>query len=357
MILLDEKKPISALKLIHTLNNTQINRFCDISTDHINLIKNIDYTINERIYNLQAGLYKIIINEIEYIIDIYFNLSDGDYLIIRSECDIVLYMASNVQYRIIPYRINTTKNIISSYNIESINDNIDMLMIAGKTDYFGDASLENPGKINRISNITINTNSGSKSDSLNIPLKHTLGNLPNGVRDSIIINSDQLIAHEIINTSREILSGSLNWQYKESYSNTEYYVFFAEYKNVKYNNTTNSIRCSHFESVSCDELLDESTNKNCIATSYESYGAGIWIKINKSVLDIHGCKDFGDEMKKWIFNQAISDNPIYIEYEISNTIYNTILIDEYHVKTWYPKTTITLNTDCEFSIFYKALKL
>ena len=61
-------------------------------------------------------------------------------------------------------------------------------------------------------------------------------------------------------------------------------------------------------------------------------------------------------MQKWVTAQAISDNPIYIEYEISNTIYNTILIDEYHVKTWYPNTTITVDGNNGFSIFYKALK-
>ena len=68
MIILDRKERISALKLIHTLNRTQINRFCDIHNDHVNLIKTLDYTIGESIYDLHAGLYKVIINNIEYII-------------------------------------------------------------------------------------------------------------------------------------------------------------------------------------------------------------------------------------------------------------------------------------------------
>lgn len=350
------KKPISALKLIHTLNHTQTNRFCDLHTDHVNLIKTLDYTIGERIYDLKAGLYKIIFDENEYIIDIYFDLNNGDFLLINSKYDIALYMASSTPYNIIPYKINSIENVVSLYNIESINDNIDIIMVAGKTTYTGNPSLENPAAINRIPSINIKTKYETESNSLNIPFKHTLGNLPNGIRDYVIINADQLIAHEIINTSREVLSGGLNWQYKEEYSNSEYYVFFTEYKNIKSNNTANSIRCSHFESVSCDKLLDESIKKNCIATSYDSYGNGIWIKIAASVLDIHGNKDFAVEMKKWIFTQAVSNNPIYIEYQISDTIYNTFLIDEYHVKTWYPNTTVTLDDNYEFSIFYKALK-
>ena len=42
------------------------------------------------------------------------------------------------------------------------------------------------------------------SNELKIPLKHTLGSLPNGVKDTVIINADQLIAHDIINTSKEV---------------------------------------------------------------------------------------------------------------------------------------------------------
>lgn len=356
MILLDRKKPISALKLIHSLNHTQTNNFCDININHDNLIKNLNYTLNERIYNLHAGLYRISINNIEYIIDVYFDLSNGDFLVIKNENDIKLYMAGSTVYYITPYRINSVQNISSSHYVDSINNNIDIITVTGETDFIGTPNLDNPAKINRITSFNIKTNLAENSDELTVSLKHTLGKLPNGAKDMIIVNADKFIAHDIINTSKEVLSGGLNWEYKESYSDTEYYVFFAKYKNVKFNNTANSIRCSHFESISCDDLLDKNTRKNCIATSYSDYENGIWIKIASSVLDIHGDKDFGKEMGKWIMTQAVSNNPIYIEYEITNTIYNTILIDKYRVKTWYPNTTITLNNNYEFSVFYKAIK-
>lgn len=362
MILLDRKKPISPLKLIHTFNYTETNRFCDIHVGHLEVIKTLDYTIGERIYNLRAGLYKIIFDDNEYIIDIYFDLNNGDFFIIKNLYDIKIYMAGSTPYNIIPYKINSTRGISSPLDIETVNDSIDVIIIGGNTDFVNSdgtaakGSIQNPVDINRRLSINISTKSDSKSHSLNIPLKHSLGRLPNGARDYIVINTEQLIAHDIINTSKEVLSGGLNWQYEEDYSTSEYYVFFAEYSNVKLNNSEYSIRCSHFESVSCDTLLKISTEKNCIATSYGSYGNGIWIKIDASILDIHGNKDFGEEMKKWIISQAVSDNPIYIEYQISDTICNTILIDEYHAKTWYPITNITIDGNSGFSIFYKALK-
>jgi hypothetical protein len=356
MILLDRKKPISALKLIHTFNHTQPIRLCDIHSGHSDLIKILDYTIGERIYNLQAGLYKVIFGKKEYIIDVYFDLSNGDFLIIKNKDNITLYMAGSTPYPIIPYEINSIKNIQNNHNIKTVNDSIDIITVAGKTRYAGSTSPGMPMDINRTSSIIVETNSGNNSDSLYIPLKYTLGELSNGARDYVVINTDQLIAHNIINTSKEILSGSLDWEYKEEYSDSDYYVFFTKYPNVKYNNSPDSIRCSHFESISCDSLLNKSVKGNYIATSFDKYDNGLWIKINKDILDIHGDKNFGREMKKWILAQAISDSPIYIEYEISNTIYDTILIDEYHIKTWHPNTTVTAYNCNGISLFYKSFK-
>ena len=186
-------------------------------------------------------------------------------------------------------------------------------------------------------------------------LKHTLGKMPNGALDYIIINPDKSIAHDIINTSKEILSGGLDWQFKEEYSNNEYYVFFTKYSNVKCNNSNDSLRCTHFECVSHDTLINESTKKNCISVSNDSYENGIWIKVSAKVLDIHGNKNFNNEMSKWILAQAISENPIYIEYEITNTIHNTILMEKYNIKSWYPNTSISVDNNYNFSIFYKSL--
>jgi hypothetical protein len=355
MIVLDRKKPISALKLIHTTNHTQSNRFCNINNNHLDIIKPLDFKLGKRIYNLNAGLYSIVIDGVTYIIDVYFDLSNGDFFIIKNKDCITLYMAGSTPYPITPYKVNSIENNNTSlYNIESVNNHIDMIIVSGDTKYTGEPSLDNPATINRIPSININTEHGSESDSITIPFKHTLGSLPNGAKDYTVINTDQLITHNIINTDKEVLSGGLNWKYMEEYSDTNYYVFFTEYPNIKNSNNSESIRCSHFKSVPYNELINFNTKKNCIATSSDDNTNGIWIKIATSVLDIHGDKNIVDEMKRWIRIQAISINPIYIEYELTDTIYDTVLIDEYHVTTWYPNTKVTFNNNA--SIFYKALK-
>ena len=74
----------------------------------------------------------------------------------------------------------------------------------------------------------------------------------------------------MLNTTKELLSGGLGWEYKESFSNDNYCVFFASIENVKNNNSNDSLRCSHFETVSYDTLIDKNTEKNCIAVSNNS---------------------------------------------------------------------------------------
>lgn len=363
MIILDKKKPISALKLIHTLNHTKVNRLCDIHTRHYMVYaKYLEYTINERIYNLKAGLYKIKFNDIEYIINILFNLSNGDFLVIKDEYNIILYMAGSIAYNIIPYRINKEK-LMTSTTIKTINDNIDMVAFSYSTHVDGSPSLDNPMKINRLPFLNITSESDMKFSIPTIPLHYTIGGSLNAVNDFVIINLNQSIVQYIINTTKEVLSGGLDWEYKPEYSDSDYYVFFAEYPNVKLSSSNKSIRCSHFESESCTNLLDKSTKKNCIAVSDASYKNGIWIKIDASVLDIHGNKNFSTEMKKWIISQAVTKDgqkaedikPIYIEYEITNTIYKTFSIDKYDIKTWYGNTEITTNPNVGLSVFYKSL--
>ena len=354
-MILDRKKPISVLKLVHTFNHTQTNRYCDIHIDHADFIKPLKYKLNRGIYNLNAGLYKIKINDTEYIIDVYFDLKDGDYLIIRSEYNIGIYMAGSTRYNVIPYKIHSTKDIKTSCNINTVNGGLDAIVIGGTTVADNNPSINNPSKIDRLSNIVINTESGNNFDSYTIDFKHQLGRLPDGARDYIIINTDQLIAHNIINTSKEILSAGLNWTYQEDFTSADYYVFFAEYNKVKKSDSNGSIRCSHFKSVTCERLLNKANKNNCIAVSNDNYNNGIWLKISKTDLEIRKPKEANAAIKKFILEKASSENPIYIEYQLDKTDYNTLLIDDYNINTWFNNTKISINNEYGISVFYKSL--
>ena len=355
MIILEEKKSIPMNHMVHMMNHTQIVRCCMLNESHIDSIPEIVFNYGENLDYLPAGIYKTTLGDgLEYAFDLYYPLIDSpDHFVIKND-NIMNMVINSVNYPVIPYKIIPEKKIKTSAKLEhTINDNISMVMITGRTLCSGIPSLDNPVNINRMDNLSFSSYGLKYEKTLSFPLKYHLGKLPNGIHDTIVINAEQLVCHVIMRTAKEILTGGLDWKYIDKVSNEDYYVFFAEYSNIKCNNTSDGLRCSHFTPVDINTLLK--LDDNCIAVSNEGTPNGIWVKIDTKVLDIHGNKDIGLEFKKWLAAKAISANPIYIEYETNNTKFHQILLDEYHIRLYYPETTILLENNYEFSIFYKGL--
>lgn len=341
-----ETIPILPVNLLHNFNHTKIKKCCNLNDNHKMYIKNLEFQFDIPIYNLESGLYKIIINNVKYIIDIYFNLIDGDFLLIKGLHNINIYRSLN-KYPVIAYRIDVNNKVDSNSHSHTINNtingSIDSIMITGNTVYDGDPYISDPVDINRTKCINIKTSNNDNIYNLDIPLKHTLGSSSSGKKDIIIINANQLIAHEIIYTTKSILSGGLNWQYKENLSDNNYYVFFAQFKTG-----SSKIRCSHFKFVNYNDL--QSSNMNCISCNKNN---GIYIKINRSNIDLFKADILSQKIKMWLFEQS-NNKPVYIEYDLENPIHNTVLLDEYHVKTWYNSTNIQI-ADNDFSVFYSYM--
>jgi len=341
---------MDSLNLLHLNNHTPVNRICDIHKNHNDFVKDLQYTIGKPIYNMDAGLYKIIFDGIEYIIDVYFKLTESNFLMINSKYDITIYVAGN-PYPVIPYKINSTNNG-SSYEINTVNSDIDTVVISGAE--------------KRIEYLTFRSQHGSDNDIVEIPLKYSLGKLKNGLTDYFIINTAQQTAHIILNTYKEMLTNGLDYNYVEELSdrveaNTkDYYIFFINRQIIK---ISGDIYCTDFKPTTYNKLIsNETITENYIATGTYLNNNGIWLKIKKSLFNItdkeleyNGTDIIVNRFRKWIKGRMQS-NPIYVEYELSNTIFSTILIDDYHIKTWYPNTTISLENNYDFSIFYKSLK-
>lgn len=352
MILLPGKKPIIPTKLLHQYNHLKPRAVCVVHKDHLPFIKQLNYTLNEPVFNLDAGLYRLEINGVSYIIDVYYKLINGDFIMVHNEHDI--RMCYNVVERpIIPYKLLSTPDMPKVYTMENVmNGAVDMIMVTGKSTFVS-GTVSNPGTADRITGLHIKTSNGNDYQISDIPLKNTIGNLPNGATDFTIIDTARLISHDGLFTTREILSGTRAWELLEDLSDESYYVFYADHNNVKPSNNPNSLRCTHFESVTYDTLVNKSTKKNCICCDPKK--SGIYVKLDTKILDIHGEKKIVDEFSKWILNQAVGNYPIYIEYELNRPYYNTFLIDEYHLKTWYKTTTIEEESN-KLSVFYKTIE-
>ena len=60
--------------------------------------------------------------------------------------------------------------------------------------------------------------------------------------------------------------------------------------------------------------------------------------------------------KQWLFDQMDKGSPVIVEYALNSIIYRTVLIDEYHIKTYFSKTNIKLDSEYyDASYFYKVL--
>lgn len=355
MIVVEGKKPIPMNHMVHSLNHTQVVRCCMLNGSHMEDIQSITFEHDKNVDYLPAGIYKTTLEDgLEYAFDLYYPLLDSpNHFLVKNNGN--MYMVINsVHYPVIPYRILPDQASGSSIKLEhSINDNVSMIMLAGKTVSTGTPSLDHPIDINRIENLDFKSTGVNDENTLSFPLKYHLGKLPNGTHDILIINSEQMVCHVIMRTAKEILSAGLDWNLIADVSNERYYVFFAEYNNVKRSDTADGLRCTHFNPVSIETLLN--SNGNYIAVSNDNFPNGICIKIDSEVLDIHGDKNVTTEFKKWLASKATGDNPLYIEYETNNVKFHQILLDEYHIKSYYPETTITLENNYDFSIFYKGL--
>lgn len=217
--------------------------------------------------------------------------------------------------------------------------------------------MNRPFIIQSVSKFKINTVKKSlpanENNELEILLKNNIKSLPNGVKDTFILNSEQCQNHIIYRIGRLILNGTESWEFIEEYSTSKSWLFWMPYKYVKLENTYGNIICSHFNNIKSSDLIYNHKNVLGIASSYGDRGNGFFLRI---LPFFHTGLDNTVPLKKWLSSQARTGCPVVIEYALQDYIYNTVLIDEYHIKTYFSKTYITLDNNYDTSYFYKTLK-
>jgi hypothetical protein len=342
------------------MNHTKYNRVCKLSSAHTigqSITKQLTYTKDTVITNLNAGIYTASINGKTYVFDLFKSLSGSDRLVIHDANN--AYIIINEEKFIINlYELIGRNDMSNQYQLNNtLNDAIDIIMVDGLTDVVyangkSEQSIDYPASINSISSIGLTASHGSKSEPLNILLKNNIKSLPNGIKDTFIINAEQQYHHIIFRIGRTILSGSEKWEVMESMSNDKYTVFKCTDSNVKAENSANNLHCSHFVTKQCSELVKTSNAYNGISTLYGSYGNGFFLKIST---DIVGASV--EELSTWLNAKLTSENPIIVEYPLADFRYKTVLLDEYHVKTYFPSTTLSIDKDYDISYFYKSLNI
>ena len=221
----------------------------------------------------------------------------------------------------------------------------------------GDKSVTNPYKIHSISKFTVissNTPTSNNIDNYNteISLQNNIKSLPNGIKDTFILNAEQFQAHVIYRIGRSYLTGGENYIFISDKSDNESWLFWMPNKNIKLNPNVGSVVCSHLKSKTPNDVINGGIG---VSASTIQYGNGIFIRIPS--IEEHG-KHIIESIAfmQWLQNQVTAGMPVTIEYQLASYKYKTVLLDRYRPKTFYNKTYIRLDDNYKVSYFYKTLK-
>ena len=325
------------LSEIHINNHIKPIRNIYLPTEKCNTLEfNSSNTVNTYT-NLVPGLYKIIISSNIY----YFILDESteykDVLYINNICNVYI-MHNNIKKYIKLYMLSdyiTTYE--SSYQIKNtVETFLDGIIVEGETIY-SNKSIDSPSELQSLNTITISTSNDKDSDELKILLKNSIKRLPCGICDTFFMDSVYCNAFTIHNIGRTILSGSEPWEIIEKYCDSDYNVFFCNYDNIAIGNNKNYINCCSLESTVFNELTNY--NGSCICIGNSNSTKGVYVKIQKQYAE-----DLL-EFKGFLRKQIIDYKPFIVEYLLDKPIYKSVLLDEYHVKTFFKNTSIKINVD------------
>lgn len=401
------------IEFIHKTNYTHTTRVCNINNNHLANgygINELKMNSNGIFSDLNPGLYCIEIDGIVYYFDLYIPVDFEDTLCIKNPFNVYATFGYK-KYPILLYKMvdNNDNNNVSINN--TVNDAFDMIVINGKTstipsnyyniqnlfaikpnnntflstrqllnskynmdeisssntiinniactneDYYGESTSSNkPCDIRSISGFKIITSKESINDEdnyLDIYLKNNVKSLPNGIKDTFILNSELQEHHIVYRIGRKVFTGNEDWKFIEDNSTDDYYLYWLSDNNVLSEDSDNNLNCTHFENIQSSKLFEKDINKMGISTGFgDIFTNGFFIRVQKDIME----PDPNDKevtFKNWLRHQIESGIPLIVEYPLNSFKYKTVLIDEYHINTYFNKTNIKINNDYDVSYFYK----
>lgn len=358
--------------IIHSINHNKFYRVCNLATSHYedeSLITELELdptTDHNEFFGLVAGLYKIRFGPDLYIMDLPISLYKNESIFIDNPFQ-AYTMARTNDLHVNLYKLIGTHDLQDQYVIEdSLNNHMDMVFINGKTIMPDEEpSLENPVQFTSLNDLTYKSVSDDGVESeLVVHIREPLRSMDNGLKDLMVVNSDVERHHIVSKIGRSIMSGSDYFTDLPEYSTRNYAMIYGRNQNVGFADDAANIRCTHFKSFSCSDILDIRNEENGIAVVSEEFAAtqglaqGVLIKIYKESLSQYVSPKPNEYGYKFgtLVSRAMRTNPVTIEYVLQNYSRRVLLLDEYHFKTFYNRTTfIPADNTTEVSYFYKTL--
>lgn len=340
--------------LVHFNNHTQTFRGCSMYPTHIvgdGITRSLSVTATNVFTNLSPGIYEVIIGDDIYYFDLYIAVGPYDKLKINNPYDVYAIVGLH-KYPILLYQkeqIHADNSVVKLNN--TVNDFLSMILITGK-------SVKANSTLSSISKITIGTNSTNLVPDTysEIDLKNNIKALPSGISDYFILNAEQQQCHIIYNIGRKVFTGGEDWQFiPESSGNT--YLYYLHDESCKISNNGNDVLCSMLPSHNGSDMIpsggvDASSNGICLGNSEENQG--FYIRILKALIEADP-EDMVRPFRNKLFGMLTDGTPAITEYALSESRYRTVLIDEYHIDTFYNTTFVSTNETKRVSYFYKTL--
>jgi hypothetical protein len=359
--------------IIHSINHNRFYRVCNLDRTHYedqSLIKQLvlDPTIDHNaFYGLTAGLYKINFGPDEYIMDLPISLYNHEYLFIDSPFQ-AYTTGRALDIHVNLYKLIGLHDLSDQYTIEdTLNNHMDMVFINGRTIMPDrEPTFDNPVEFVSIDDPVYKcVGTDGEESELTINLREPLRSMNNGLKDLMVVNSDIERHHIVAKIGRSIMAASDPFEYLEDYSTDDIAVIYGQNYNVAYGNDPGNIRCTHFKSLSCDDIINTNKTEDGISTvdqefaHYRGLANGYLIKIHKDKLPHIGTADTVQgfsHMFTILIARTFNTTPVSVEYVLNNYSRRVLLLDEYHFKTYYNKTTfIPADNTTEVSYFYKTL--
>ena len=312
--------------------------------------------------NINPGLYRVELDGTQYAFALHDAIVGVDRLIINNANDIMEMVNGEVK-RIASYKLNIGDIEVDDgvYTLNnSVNDYISILVIDGKSKFDNISALSRdidaPQELNAPSMFSVNTeNENGEKEEFVIVMKNYLKSLndENDIKDILILDAANYKATFIFKVGRIAISGNEPWQKINEYSSDDVSVYYYNNPMIKLGSPIN---CTHFESISWDDLTDTNVLKDGICAGITEETQGIFIKVlNRKIkikdendVDAYNLIPFLREwytLKEREYNNdnSLKSLPMELEFALVSTDYRTITLDSYKINTYFNKTYISIN--------------
>ncbi len=345
------------IQTIHNTNHLRTVRKCiinhtDMIIDHPGLIK-----FPKKFRNLDPGIHKVRFEKYPdkvFFFNLYSKIGPNEMINIDN-INYAQYITGIGVYPILLYeQIDGNINLIDG----TINNYLDLIAVNGKTiSIYSDEdkiiTINTPRRFETMESITVSTSdyNAGNIDTQVFNLRHELRSLPNGKKDLFVLDAENQRSYILYNVGHVNITGMENITRVESFCNDFYSVYFIPNSNVVKTDDPNALICSHFESIKYDKFRRLEFNQNAICISYDDWrGRGFYIKISNDIApDI-------DSFIKFVNGDLFMNHKLEVMFPLSIPYQANVLLDEYHVKTFYNKTKIKIiGSNDPPTCFYKTV--